>query len=34
MAWVCNDPTEFTDEMVDGFVEATMGRQGTWWGHP
>ena len=23
MAWVCNDPTEFTDEMVDGFVEAS-----------
>lgn len=23
MAWVCNDPTEFTDEMVEGFVEAS-----------
>ena len=23
MAWVCNDPTEFADEMVDGFVEAS-----------
>ena len=23
MAWVCNDPTAFVDEMMDGFVEAS-----------